>query len=154
MTDNTGDIMFNGYVSNYFSATKINAFVPMSFTINKDDEMAEGFKMIFEDVADEKVMELGVVVNFINGSQQVKITEDMLTDKQRKMIELKMTTLEKISAELGGTVRGDKVTKTELQNLMRGYSCGAVDTEFEATDLIRKPVKQEEDIDLFADDDI
>ena len=128
MTDETGDIVFNGYVQNYFSNIKGNAFVPMSFTINKDAEMAEGFKMIFEDVEDEKVMEVGVGVNLINGSQQVSITEDMLTDKQRKMIALKMTTLEKIAEELGGSVRGDRVTKTELKDLMRGYSGGAVET--------------------------
>lgn len=157
MADETGDVIFNGYVQNYFSNIKKNAFVPMSFTINKDAEMAEGFKLIFGDVEGEKAMELGVVVNFINGSPQIDITEDMLTDKQRKMIALKMTTLEKIKEELGGTVRGDRITKTELKDLMRGYSGGAVDTEYEATDLVKKPVKEvepiEEEIDLFADDD-
>ena len=154
MTDETGDITFNGYVQNYFSNIKGNAFVPMSFTINKDAEMADGFKMIFEDVEDEKVMELGVVVDFINGSQQVSITEDMLTDKQRKMIAMKMTTFEKIKRELGDTVRGDRVTKTELKELMRGYSNGAESTAFEISDLIRKPVKQEEDVNIFDEDDI
>lgn len=154
MTDETGDIVFNGYIQNYFSNIKGNAFVPMSFSINKDAEMAEGFKMIFEDVEDEKVMELGIVVDFINGSQQVNITEDMLTDKQRKMIALKMTTFEKIKKELGDTVRGDRITKTELKELMRGYSGGAEDTDFEINDLIRKPIKQEETVNIFNDDDI
>lgn len=153
MTDETGDIIFNGYVQNYFNNIKGNAFVPMSFTVNKDAEMAEGFKMIFEDVEDEKVMEVGVVVNFINGSQQVSITEDMLTDKQRKMIALKMTTLEKIAEELGGTVRGDRVTKTELKELMRGYSSGAEDTEYEVFNLLQKPIKQEEPVNIFNVDD-
>ena len=153
MTDETGDIMFNGYIQSYFSNIKGNAFVPMSFTINKDAEMAEGFKMIFEDVEDDKVMEVGVVVNLINGSQQVSITEDMLTDKQRKMIAMKMTTFDKIKKELGDTVRGDRVTKTELKELMRGYSGGAVETAYEISDLIRKPVKQEEPVDIFSEDD-
>ena len=153
MTDETGDIIFNGYIQSYFANIKGNAFIPMSFTINKDAEMAEGFKMIFEDVEDEKVMEIGVGVNLINGSQQVSITEDMLTDKQRKMIALKMTTLEKIAAELGGTVRGERVTKTELKDLMRGYSGGAGETVYEVADLMRKPVKQEEQVDIFDDDE-
>lgn len=162
MTDETGDIVFNGYVQNYFSNAKCNAFVPMSFTINKDAEMADGFKMIFGDVEDGKVMELGVVVNFINGSQQVSITEDMLTDKQRKMIALKMTTLEKIATELGGTVRGDKVVKTELKDLMRGYSGGAEDTSYEVADLVKKPVNEKQkphkdeldiEVDVFDDDE-
>lgn len=155
MADETGDIVFNGYVQNYFSNIKGNAFVPMSFTINKDAEMAEGFKLLFGDVEDEKVMELGCVVNFINGSPQISITEDMLTDKQRKMIALKMTTLEKIAEELGGTVRGDRVTKTELKDLMRGYSGGAVDTAYQVSDCLKKPVKEVEEapFDLFDDDD-
>lgn len=158
LADETGDIIFNGYTQHYFTNTKSNAFVPVSFTINKDAEMADGFKMIFEDVEGDNVMEIGVVVNFINGSQQVSITEDMLTDKQRKMIAMKMTTLEKIAAELGGKVRGDKVTKTELKELMRGYSNGAEDTSYEISDLIRKPIKQEhakqsESVDIFPDDE-
>lgn len=154
MTDKTGDIVFNGYVQNYFSATKVNAFVPMSFTINKDAELAEGFKAIFGDVDNEKVKEVGVVVNLINGSQQVNITEDMLTDNQKKMIALKMTTFEKIKKELGNTVRGDRVTKTELKDLMRGYSGGSVDTVYEISDLVRKPVKQEENVVPFDEDEI
>lgn len=154
MTDNTGDIVFNGYVQNYFSNIKKNAFVPMSFTINKGAELAEGFKAIFEDVEDEKVKEIGVVVDLINGSQQVNITEDMLTENQKKMIKLKMTTFEKIKRELGDTVRGDRVTKTELKDLMRGYSGGAVDTAYEPADLVRKPVKQEDDIVPFDPDEI
>lgn len=151
MTDVTGDIIFNGYVQNYFSNIKSNAFVPMSFTINKDVEMAEGFKYVFSDVEDEKVMEYGIVVDFINGSQRVEITEDMLTDKQRKMIALKMTTLEKIAEEVGGTVRGDKITKTEIKDVMRGYSGGSEDTEFMISDLVRKPIKREESVDIFED---
>lgn len=152
LTDKTGDIIFNGYVQNYFTNIKGNAFVPMSFTINKDAEMAEGLKVIFEDVEDEKVMELGVVVDFVNGSQQVNITEDMLTDKQRRMIALKLTTFDKIKKELGDTVRGDRVTKTEFKDLMRGYSSGAEDTEFKVADLVRKPIKQEKLVDIFAED--
>lgn len=156
MTDETGDIIFNGYVQNYFSNIKGNAFVPMSFTIDKDAEMAEGFKMLFEDVEDEKVLELGVVVDFINGSQRVEITEDMLSDKQKKMIAMKMTTLEKIAEELGGTVRGDRVTKIVLKDLMRGYSGGTEETAYEISDLVKKPIKQEEpedNVDIFDDED-
>lgn len=153
LTDATGNIIFNAYVQNYFENVKVNAFVPISFAIHKDAEMAEGFKMIFEDVTDEKVMELGVVANFVNGSQRTEITEDMLTDKQKKMIAMKMTTMEKIREELGGSVRGDKVTKTELKELMRGYSSGANETAYEISDLTKKPIKQEEPVDVFEDDE-
>ena len=144
MMDETGDIEFNAYTLYYDSNIKKNAFAPVSFTINKDAEMAEGFKMLFGDVEDEKVLELGVVVDFINGAPLVDITEDMLTDKQRKMIQMGMTSLEKIKKELGDKARGDKVTKTVLKDLMKGYSGGTEDTEYTIADLVRKPIKQEE----------
>lgn len=153
LTDETGDIIFNTYVKNYFDSIKANAFVPMSFAINQNAEMAEGFKMIFGSVTDEKVKELGVVVTFVNGSQRVQISENMLTDTQKKMIAMKMTTIEKIRAELGGSVRGDKVTKTELKELMRGYSNGATETAYEIADLTKKPIKQVEPVDVFEDDE-
>jgi hypothetical protein len=37
---------------------------------------------------------------------------------------------------------------------MRGYSNGSESTAFEISDLIRKPVKQEEEVNIFDEDDI
>lgn len=153
MADETGDIVFNAYTQSYFSNIKGNAFVPMSFKISKDAPKAKGFVKLFNKVEDEGVKELGVTVDFINGAKRVEISEDMLSDEQREMIDMGMVTMDEIRAELGGSVFGDRVSEIRLSGLMKGYSGGVQDTVFEQSDLVKKPVKQEASIDLFADDE-
>lgn len=152
MVDETGDIIFNAYTQNYFSNIKGNAFVPMSFKISKDAPKAEGFIKLFNKVEDDKVSELGVTVDFINGAKRVEISEDMLSDEQKEMIDMGMITMDEIRAELGGTVFGDRVQEIRLTGLMKGYSGGVQDTEFEQSDLVKKPIKQEEVVDIFEDE--
>lgn len=164
MTGETGNIVFNGYTQYYDSNIKANAFTPVSFVIDKDAKKANGFKKLFGKAEYGEVKELGVTVEFINGAKRVEVTEDMLSDEQREMIEMGMTSLEEIRAELGGSVYGDRVTETRLVGLMRGYSGGVQDTVFGVDDLARKPVKEapkvedtdddEEVEDIFDDDDI
>jgi hypothetical protein len=151
---------FNTYAQYYDTNVKANAFVPISFKIAKDHPKAKGFKTLFNRVSGDEVKELGVTVAFINGAQRVNLTEDMLSDEQRELLDLGMTTLDEIRAEMGGSVYGERVTENRLTGLMRGYSKGVVETTYEATDLIKKPIKVEEkvevvddDIDIFDDED-
>ena len=152
MIDETGDIIFNAYTQSYFSNIKGNAFVPMSFKISKDAPKAKGFVKLFNKAEDDGVKELGVTVDFINGAKRVEISEDMLSDEQREMIDMGMVTMDEIRAELGGSVFGDRVSEIRLSGLMKGYSGGVQDTVIEQSDLVKKPVKQEEVVDIFADD--
>lgn len=153
MADETGDIIFNAYTQNYFSNIKGNAFVPMSFKISKDAPKAKGFVKLFNKAEDESVKELGITCDFINGAKRVEISEEMLSDEQREMIDMGMVTMDEIRAELGGSVYGDRVSEIRLTGLMKGYSGGVQDTVFEQSDLVKKPIKQEEPLDLFASDD-
>ena len=153
MADETGDIIFNAYVQNYFSNIKGNAFVPMSFKISKDAPKAKGFVKLFKKAEDESVKELGITCDFINGAKRVEISEDMLSDEQREMLDLDMITMDEIRAELGGSVFGNRVQEIRLTGLMRGYSGGVQDTVFEQNDLVKKPVKQDEVVDIFSDED-
>lgn len=154
--DEAGNYFFNTYAQYYDTNVKTNAFVPISFKIAKDHPKAKGFKTLFNRVDGDEVKELGVTVAFINGAQRVTLTEDMLSDEQKELLDLGMTTLDEIRAEMGGSVYGERVTENRLTGLMRGYSKGVVETAYEATDLIKKPVKVEEkideDINIFDDD--
>ena len=151
---------FNTYAQYYDTNVKANAFAPISFKIAKDHPKAKGFKILFNKASDDEVKELGVTVAFINGAQRVTLTEDMLSDEQRELLDLGMTTLDEIRAEMGGSVYGERVTENRLTGLMRGYSGGVADTSYEAMDLVKKPRKEEdkveaidEVVDIFDDSD-
>ena len=162
-TDRTGDYVIKSFVSYYDQNAKMNAFAPVEVKINQNHKMANGFKKRFSRAEGEEVKELGVVVDFINGAQQVEITMDMLTDGQREAIEDGMLTFEELKAELGGKTNGDRVTEIRLEGLMKGYSSGVQDTMYNISDLNQKPIKQdfkakavevsEEPVNIFDEDD-
>ena len=139
--DETGDYIINAFVDYYDQNAKMNAFAPISVKINKDHKMANGFKKRFSKAEGDEIKELGVGVNFINGAQQVDITEDMLSDEQREAIEDGMITFEELKAELGGKANGERVTEIRLIGLMKGYSSGVQDTMYSIEDLRKKPIK-------------
>lgn len=153
MADETGDYVVNAYTAYYDTNIKENAFTPMMFKVNKNHPKAKGFKMLFGKASGDEVKELGVTCDFINGASRVEITEDMLSDEQKELLEIGMTTMEEIKAEMGGSVIGDRITETRLTGLMKGYSSGVQDTAYTAEHIMRKPVKAEKVVDLFEDDD-
>ena len=159
-TDETGDYIINAFVDYYDQNAKMNAFAPIAVKINKDHKMANGFKKRFSKAEGDEIKELGVIVDFINGAQQVDITMDMLTDEQRESIEDGMITFEALKRELGGKANGDRVTEIRLAGLMKGYSNGVQDTMYNIEDLKKKPVKdapkveaKDNNVDIFADTD-
>lgn len=160
--DETGDIIINAFVDYYDQNAKMNAFAPTTVKIAADHKMANGFKKRFSKAEGEEIKELGVGVDFINGSQTVDITYDMLSDEQREAIEDGMVTFEEIKVELGGTAYGERKTEIRLTGLMKGYSSGVQDTMYTIDDLKKRPIKEEpkneesdneEVTDIFADDE-
>ena len=142
MTDETGDYIINAFVDYYDKNAKMNAFSPISVKIAKDHPKANGFVKRFSKAEDEAVKELGVIVDFINGAQQVEITMDMLSDEQKESIEDGMITFEELKAELGGKANGDRITEIRLTGLMKGYASGVQDTMYSIDDLHKKPIKE------------
>lgn len=154
--DETGKSLVNAYVQYRDNMIKANAFCPMMFVLHKDHPKTKGFKLIFGKAEEDKVYKLGVQTELVNGSTRVEVTEDMLSDEQKELLNIGMTTLDDIRKEYG-YVRGEKVTEIALKGLARGYSKGAEDTVYEVSDLTVLPIKQEskeeESIDIFDDSD-
>ena len=150
--DETGDYVINAFVDYYDQSAKKNAFAPIAVKINKDHKMANGFKKRFSKAEGEEIKELGVVVDFINGSKQVDITMDMLSDEQREAIEDGMVTFEELKAELGGKANGDRVTEIRLTGLMKGYASGVQDTVYGIDDLRKKPTDDDQKVEEDEDE--
>jgi hypothetical protein len=95
-------------------------------------------------VKDKKYYELGVKVKMLNGSQKMEITQDMLTDIQKELLELEAITLDEIRAEMGGNVYGKPVEATVIMNMAKGYSKGRVETVFTDSTFVIKPLEIKE----------
>lgn len=149
---------FNTYTQYYDQQCKKNCFTPAPISIPKTHPKAKGFAKLLGKAEGDEVREFGVNVIYINGAQKVEITEDMLSDEQKELLEMNMITMDDIRRELGDTVYGDKKTETRAEAIARGYTSGSKETVYSASDLVATPTKDESkaenvDVDIFADSD-
>ena len=150
---------FNTYTQYYDQQCKKNCFTPAPISIPKTHPKAKGFAKLLGKAEGDEVREFGINVFYINGAQRVEITEDMLSDEQKELLEMNMITMDDIRRELGDTVYGDKKTETRAEAIARGYTSGSKETVYNASDLVVAPTKDEpkaevdEDIDIFDDSD-
>lgn len=151
------DIIFNVFTQYYDQQCKKNCFTPMPLIIAKDHPKAKGFQKLFGKAEGDEVREFGVNVVYINGAQKVEITEDMLSDEQKELLEMNMITMDDIRREIGDTVYGDKKTETRIDGIARGYTSGSKETIYSASDLVAIPAKDEpkdeEDVDALPEDE-
>ena len=154
-----GKYYVNGHMMEYDQNRKANIPVPVTIVIPvpEDDEKgkkkAEAFKHKFM-VDDNTYKEYGAIVNMLNGAQKTEITEDMLTDEQRKDLDLGIITMDDIRAEIGGNVYGDRIREYQLVKPARGFTKGRQDTVWTDEDMIIKPIEEAipDSEDLFEDE--
>lgn len=154
-----GKYYVNGHMMEYDQNRKANIPVPVTIIIPvpEDDEKgkkkAEAFKHKFM-VDDDTYKEYGAIVNMLNGAQKTEITEDMLTDEQRKDLDLGIITMDDIRAEIGGNVYGDRIREYQLVKPARGFTKGRQDTVWTDEDMIIKPIEEAipDSEDLFEDE--
>lgn len=157
--DEKGKYYVNGHMMEYDQNRKANIPVPVTIVIPvpEDDEKgkkkAEAFKHKFM-VDDDTYKEYGAIVNMLNGAQKTEITEDMLTDEQRKDLDLGIITMDDIRAEIGGNVYGDRIREYQLVKPARGFTKGRQDTVWTDEDMIIKPIEEAipDSEDLFEDE--
>lgn len=158
-----GRYYVNGYMMEYDNNRKSNIPVPVTVAIpvagenatDKEKKVVEALKRKFT-VDDDSWKEYGIVVNMLNGSQKMEITEDMLTDEQKEDLELGLITKEDIIADKGGSVYGERIQEYQFAKIARGFTSGRNDTSYTDEDMVVKPIvnEAEEAIeDVFDDDD-
>lgn len=149
----------NGFVREYDSSTKSYFGVPITLVNSAEgDEKTIGRAKVINkrfNVDDDRYYEVGLKCEIIDGSQEVEITEDMLSDDQKESLEYGLITMEDIKAELDGSVYGDRIQETRIVGFAKGYSNKALDTTYTAEDFAPPTVKTLEDEidDIFDDDD-
>ena len=118
-------LVVNGYYMDYIGKP-INAQTPikLSFAFPFDSDTDDKAKKIaerFENDGD-KMKSRKLVLDIINGSPKIEITDDMLTDEQREDLEFGFITKEDLIAELGDSVRGENVSELRFNKFGRGGS--------------------------------
>jgi len=152
VTETKDGYLINGYVRNYDNDRKEEIGAPIELwldTANDDTDVKREklHKLLVSQftVVDESYKEIGCKVHILDGSQKVDITEDMLNDFQKEMIELGCMTFDDVRAELGGDLYGDKVKKMVVDTVAKGYTKGRKDTLYKDSDFVVKAIQLKED---------
>jgi len=171
-TVNEGYYTVNGAVETYDRNLKEHVYAPYTIVVKtaRDDDELEKKKVEhqisrFKNIKGEEVFELGMLVNLLNGSQRVELTEDDLTEEQRDSLLFGEITWNDIYRDMGTTIWGDRVTQNVFVKPSRGYTTGRKETIItsemldisyflakaeEESEEINDNIFEDEDDDLFA----
>lgn len=131
-------------------ATDVSFEIP---GISKNYGIKNRFAKSFDDVTWKSIR---LNLNIIDGTEEVELTEDMLTEDQLIDIECGATTLEEIKRDMNGKIYGDRVRKYTFRSLTN-QSKGEEDTEFTDEDTLPPHSVDADELeaeDIFDDDEI
>lgn len=148
--DETGKANVYGYTTFYDNATQKKWFTPVPMVVR--DKVA-GWKKIFGKFENDEVRMINLVCQKINGAQRVDIRLEDLDEDTQENVALGLITEAEAIRDAGGQMFGDKVQEMRIEKLGRGSAKGSETTAFSASDLTKKPVKEEEVVDIFGSDD-
>jgi len=156
--ETTKKYYINGFVRDYDGQRKEMIPCPIQLVLDdssEDEKKGKVVKVIKKqfEIEDDSWKEFGVKVKLLDGAQKVEITEDMLTDFQKEMLELEAITMDEIRQEIGGDVFGDRVQEMIIVNVSRGFTKGRKDTVFLDSDFVIKEKEVEEKVTESTDSD-
>jgi hypothetical protein len=117
--ETTKKYYINGFVRDYDGNRKEQVPCPVQLVLDdsgEDEKTSKTVKILKKqfELEDDSWKEFGVKVKLLDGAQKVDITEDMLTDFQKEMLELEAITMDEIRKEIGGDVMVKKCKKLLL----------------------------------------
>lgn len=76
-----------------------------------------------------KLNKIGLKVDLIRGSEDVRLTKEMLSDEEKDLVDFGLMTMEELEKEKG-LGKGEFRDKKIFKGLVKGYSTGAILTKF------------------------
>ena len=134
-------VRLNGYIPMYLNKDEGVKYVPKTLVFNMAKALELGLDKRVEVIKNEmkvsknRYYHMAFVCKVLNGSEQVEVTLDMLTKKQREHIELGLFTLEDFKKKtFGDRVQEIRITKVALNedDFQDGtVECDETNDEFE-----------------------
>lgn len=156
--DEIGKAIVNGYTQFYDGMTKKNWFAPISLAIRgetdeKGKKRLAGWERVFSKFDDDEIRKIGLSCQSIDGAQRQDIKFEDLDEDTQANIECGLIKLEDAIRDAGGQMYGDRIQEIRIEKLGRNWSKGSETTVFTIDDCNKKPCKEEEVVDIFADED-
>ena len=153
--DELNKIFINGWHREYINTqTRKGQFnVPISVVVYTKDMEESKITLIKKkfDVIGDKVYELPVTIDMLNGSQRTKITEEDLTEDERDELKAGLIDWSDIYRSHGSAVFGERIREFRFNKYAENKA--PQETAFTVDDMQMPPLEEKEES-LFDDDDI
>lgn len=150
--EDSGKAYLNGFTPYYDSSLKKTGFAPITSVV-RDAKWLEVIKNRFSN-GESEIKNIGLAVNVMNGSEQIKLTYDDLDDFTKEDVDCGMIKLEDAIKAAGGNKIGDSVQ--ELRHCGWNARKNKVEeTTYTKENMIPATIeaaKLEENVDIFDDD--
>lgn len=126
------------YVSSYDNDLKQKVFLPITLTFNGEKldfsntaHMAQlNYKKSYFKLKNNKYYATRWSCNVVRGVESTDITEDDLTDEQKKQIRAGVTTFEEIKSEMRKGIIKDRISEIRLLKPTQKFAEGIIETNF------------------------
>lgn len=98
--------------------------VELNFNIFPDKDKAKNIlskKLNIEEMDEGELKEFALKVDIVHGAEEVEITEEMLSDEEKELLEYGLTTMEDLKKQYGNG-KGNLVRKYVFKGIGRGYT--------------------------------
>lgn len=152
--EETGKAIMSGYTDFYDSNTKKNWFCPVALAVRGDKDVIDITEELLSNFEDSEVCKALISCQAINGAQRRDVKIEDLDERTQKAIKAGIMSEAQAIRNAGGQVYGDRIQEIRFKEILKHSE----PTAYSLEDCAKKPCKEEEAVDIFAntdeDDDI
>lgn len=145
--EENGKAIMSGFTPFYDSATKKNWFAPISLVMREDKDTVDVTEDVLSDFDNSEICKATLACKLIDGAQKVDIKVSDLSEKVQKAIAAGIMDEKTAIRNAGGQAYGDKIQEVRFEKISKSSEATAYTLE----DCMKKPCKEEESVDIFAD---
>ena len=147
--EETGKAIMSGYTQFYDQNTKKNWFCPIGVVIRGDSELVDITKEVMSKFEDNEICKALISCQAINGAQKQDISIEDLDERTQRAVKAGIMSEDQAIRNAGGQVYGDKIQEMRFKEILKNSE----PTAYTLEDCIKKPYKEEEVVEIFADAD-
>lgn len=147
--EETGKAIMSGFTPFYDQNTKKNWFCPVAIVDRDDVEHINLTEELLNNFEDTEICKAVIKCQAINGAQKRDIKIEDLDERTQKAVKAGLMDEKTAIRNAGGQMYGERIQEIRFDKLIENSE----PTAYTLENCMKKPHKQEETIDIFADDE-
>ena len=145
--EESGKAIMSGFTPFYDSTTKKNWFASISLVMRGDKDAVDVTEEVLNDFGDNEICKATLACKIIDGAQKTDIKVTDLSEKVQKAIAAGIMDEKTAIRNAGGQAYGEKIQEIRFDKISKSSE----HTAYTLEDCMKRPYKEDEPADIFAD---